>query len=80
VGVDHAADDRKGKEQPAMGLRVRRRVKAPFDLASLKVDDDHVVGRESLVIDPTWLDCEYAERTIDRACIAEGEIDEAMPR
>ncbi len=52
----------------------------PFDPASLEIDDDHVVRRERRIVDPARLDREDGPRPIDRARIAEGEIDEAVPR
>ena len=75
-----AADVREGEEQPAVGRRVRRRVETPFDRASLQINDNHVVRRERRIVDPARLDRECGPRPIDRARIAEGEIDEAVPR
>src|SRR6201999_2661793 len=74
-----AADVWKGEKQPAVGRCVRRRVELPFDTASLEIDDDHVVWRKRRVIDTAGLDREDSPRAIDRARIAESEIDEAVP-
>ena len=78
--MDDAADVWKGEEQPAVRRRVRRRVEVPLDLASLEIDDHHVVGRQRRVVDAARLDREQGPRAIDRARIAEGEVDEAVPR
>src|SRR4029077_15681162 len=78
--VDHPADIWKGEEQSAMGWRVRGWVEPTFDRPPLEVNDDHVVRRKRRVIYTARLDCECAPRPIERARIAEGEVDEAVPR
>ena len=63
-----------------MRRRVRRRVEAALDRPSLEIDDHHVVGLQRLIVDAAGLDGEDASGAVDRAGVAEGEVDEAVPR
>ena len=45
VRVHDAADLREREEKPPVRRRVRRGIEPPFDLASVEIDEHHVLGR-----------------------------------
>ena len=77
--MDDAANLWEGEKQAPVGRRVRGRIELAFDALALEVDEHDVVRRQRVVGDAARLDGEDAALAVQRARVAEGEIDEAVP-